>query len=112
MQLAITIFMTMGAVFIGIFSVPNLVAVLKTKNTAGVNLPMYLIFTTACIFFAIYGLGIVIDANFGSLYDRLSGGLPTMIANIFCVLIAIITLSIKFINMGKSKKEGLTELKY
>jgi uncharacterized protein with PQ loop repeat len=38
MSLAITIIMVFGAIFIGIFSLPNLINVLKTKNTSGINL--------------------------------------------------------------------------
>jgi uncharacterized protein with PQ loop repeat len=33
MSIATTVFMTVGAVFIAIFSLPNLITVLKTKNT-------------------------------------------------------------------------------
>ncbi|MDR0674921.1 MAG: hypothetical protein LBF36_01480 [Mycoplasmataceae bacterium] len=100
-----TIIMTIGAIFIAIFSLPNLINVLRTKNTASVNLPMYIIFTLACIMFAIYGGGMCGDNNLG-------GGLPVLISNIFCILIAIVTLTIKFTNLRKAKKARLTELQY
>jgi uncharacterized protein with PQ loop repeat len=103
--MAITIVMIIGAVFIGIFSLPNLIYVLKTKNTVGVNLYMYLIFVFSCTCFAIYGGGMTFDNN-------LSGGLPTMISNIFCVTIACITLVYKFKNMKKAKQNNMTELQY
>lgn len=102
---ATTIVMIVGAVFIGVFSLPNLVYVLKTKNTIGVNLWMYLIFTFACTCFAIYGLGMTINGIY-------SGGLPTMISNIFCVIIACVTLTYKFNNLRKAKQNNLTEFQY
>jgi hypothetical protein len=43
---------------------------------------------------------------------NLEGGLPTLISNIFCVVIATITLVLKFKNMHLAKKEHLTELQY
>jgi uncharacterized protein with PQ loop repeat len=101
----VTIIMTIGAVFIGIFSLPNLIKVLRTKNTIGINLPMYLIFTFACIMFVIYGLGMTINGN-------LSGGLPILISNAFCVAIAVVTLSIKFKNIRIAKKANMTESAY
>jgi uncharacterized protein with PQ loop repeat len=38
MNLPTTIIMIIGAILIAIFSLPNLIYVIKTKNTAGVNL--------------------------------------------------------------------------
>jgi uncharacterized protein with PQ loop repeat len=105
MSVAITIIMIIGAVFIGIFSLPNLINVIKTKNTAGINLPMYIIFAFACLMFMIYGFGMVADHN-------LSGGLPTAISNLFCVGIAVFTLVIKFRNRSRAKRENMTELQY
>jgi uncharacterized protein with PQ loop repeat len=103
--MAVTVVMILGAVFIGIFSLPNLIAVLKTKNTSGINLPMYIIFVISCICFSVYGLGMTLDNN-------LSGGLPTLISNCFCVAIGVITLCIKFYNTYKAKKAHMTEIEY
>jgi uncharacterized protein with PQ loop repeat len=100
-----SIIMIIGAVFIAIFSLPNLISVLRTKNTAAINLPMYIIFTFACIMFTIYGGGMCSDHNLG-------GGLPVLISNAFCIVIAIITLIIKFKNMHRAKKADQTELQY
>jgi uncharacterized protein with PQ loop repeat len=100
-----SIVMIIGAVFIGVFSLPNLINVLRTKNTAGINLPMYIIFALACLTFVVYGAGMSADGN-------LMGGLPVLISNIFCLVIANITLVIKFVNMHNAKKAGLTELQY
>jgi uncharacterized protein with PQ loop repeat len=103
--MAVGVVMILGAVFIGIFSLPNLISVLKTKNTAGINLPMYIIFVASCICFSIYGLGMALDNN-------LLGGLPTLISNCFCVVIGMITLVIKFCNMHKARKAHMTEIEY
>jgi uncharacterized protein with PQ loop repeat len=103
--MAVTIVMIIGAVFMGVFSLPNLIHVLKNKHTVGINLPMYIIFVFACICFTIYGLGMTLD-------DNLSGGLPTLISNCFCVIIGMITLVIKLNNMRKAKAAHMTELQY
>jgi uncharacterized protein with PQ loop repeat len=66
---------------------------------------MYIIFAFACLMFSIYGLGMVIDHNLG-------GGLPTMISNILCEAIAMVTLVIKFKNMRLAKHAHLTEQEY
>lgn len=105
MDLAITIIMTIGAAFIAIFSLPNLIYVIKTKNTNGVNLWMYIIFTIACICFSIYGFGIVLANN-------LKGGLPVLLANALCVIIACVTLTYKIINLKKAKSNNMTEMEY
>jgi uncharacterized protein with PQ loop repeat len=105
MNLFVTIIMILGAVCIAVFSLPNLIRVIKTKNTVGINLPMYIIFTFACIMFSIYGFGMTLD-------DNLIGGLPVLLSNLLCVAIAIVTLCIKFKNISRAKKTGLTELKY
>jgi uncharacterized protein with PQ loop repeat len=105
----ITIIMIVGAVFIGIFALPNLIYVIKTKNTNSVNLPMYIIFIFACSMFSIYGLGMILDH---SLKDGLASGLPLMISNLFCVCTAAFTLFMKCRNMIRAKRAGLTELEY
>jgi MtN3 and saliva related transmembrane protein len=105
MSTVIAIIMIIGAVFIGIFSLPNLINVLKTRNTLSINLWMYLIFVFACLMFLIYGLGMTIDRNY-------EGGLPILISNLLCVVIGIITLTIKLRNIYYAKKNNLTEEKY
>jgi uncharacterized protein with PQ loop repeat len=56
--------------------------------------------------FVIYGIGMAAEAS------NLSGGLPIVISNAFCVAIAVVTLVIKFKNMSRAKKEHLTEFQY
>jgi uncharacterized protein with PQ loop repeat len=63
---------------------------------------MYLVLLLACIFFAIYGLGMSIDGN-------IPGGLPTLISNIACIISTTITLVIKVKNIRAAKKAKLTE---
>jgi uncharacterized protein with PQ loop repeat len=109
--MAVTIVMIIGAMFIGIFSLPNLINVLKTKNTVGINLPMYIIFIIACVCFMIYGLGMTIDTTLENM-SRFGGGLPTLISNSFCVTIGLITLTIKLYNMHRAKQHNMTELQY
>jgi uncharacterized protein with PQ loop repeat len=109
--MAVTIVMIIGAAFIGFFSLPNLISVLKTKNTLGINLPMYVLFVTSCTCFMIYGLGIMIDTTLGNM-SRFGGGLPTLISNSFCVTIGLITLTIKLYNIHRAKQHNMTELQY
>jgi uncharacterized protein with PQ loop repeat len=64
-----------------------------------------MLFGLAGVAFCIYSIGMISDKN-------LEGGLPILISNIFCVIVAIITLIMKFRNMHRAKKEHLTELQY
>ena len=107
MEVAITIIMTLGAIFIAIFSIPNLIHVIKTKNTLSVNLWMYLILLFSCCCFATYGLGMVLNPKLS-----LANGLPVMIANICCITICCITLYYKFSNMARARAHKMTELEY
>jgi uncharacterized protein with PQ loop repeat len=70
---------------------------------------MYLILLISCICFGTYGLGMVIDTN---LDNNIASGLPTMIANICCIIISCITLGYKFANMRRAKLHKMTELEY
>ena len=63
---------------------PQAILVLRTRNTDGLSLAMYVLFTCGVSCWLVYGI--------------LIGSLPIMIANFVTVLLASIILSIKIIN--------------
>jgi len=60
---------------------PQAIKTIQTKNTSGISLPMYALFTTGTLFWLIYGI--------------MSGSLPVAIANAITLLFASIILVYK-----------------
>lgn len=94
-----------AAVCIAVYNIPMFIKILKTKNTAGISLIMYILLVLGCWCFFIDGLGITICVNAMS-------GLPMIISNLFGVAISTIILVIKCNNMSKAKAANMTEAKY
>jgi uncharacterized protein with PQ loop repeat len=76
---------------ISIFTVPQLISIIKTKNTSYINIPMYFIYLIGCLCFLIggvlmaCGIGIGNDPN---ITQRLSSGLPLIIAQSICGIVS------------------------
>ena len=64
--------------------VPQAILVLRTRNTDGLSLYMYILFTTGVSFWLVYGV--------------LIGSLPIIIANIITVVLASMILTVKLMN--------------
>jgi len=60
---------------------PQAVKTIQTKDTSGISLPMYVLFTTGTLFWLIYGI--------------MSGSLPVTIANAITFIFASIILVYK-----------------
>jgi MtN3 and saliva related transmembrane protein len=60
---------------------PQAVKTIQTKDTSGISLPMYVLFTTGTLFWLIYGI--------------MSGSLPVTIANAITFIFASIILIYK-----------------
>ena len=60
---------------------PQAIKTIQTKNTSGISLPMYALFTTGTLFWLIYGV--------------MSGSLPVAVANAITLLFASIILVYK-----------------
>lgn len=77
----IEIFGYLAAFFTTISFIPQVVKVIKDKQTRNISLQMYLIFTLGILMWLIYGILLV--------------SLPIILANTFTLVFAIIILSYK-----------------
>ncbi|MDR3329962.1 MAG: hypothetical protein LBS76_01660 [Mycoplasmataceae bacterium] len=89
---------------IAVFTVPQLVNIVKTKNTAFINIPMYIIYLIGCLCFL---LGGILTAT-----TSLASGLPLIIAQSVCGTISSIIFIWKLKNYFAAKKAKVTELHY
>lgn len=72
--------------------VPQAVLVLRTRNTEGLSLFMYILFTTGIGCWLIYGLFI--------------GSLPIILANLVTIVLASMILAVKAANTVRAMKKG------
>lgn len=94
-----------AAVCIAIFSMPQLIQVIKTKNTSGLALGTYLLLTFGDICFVLDGIGMLAEKN-------VAGGLPIFLANIVAFATALCVLIFKLKNMRNAKLLNITEKQY
>lgn len=73
--------------------VPQAILVLRTRNTDGLSLYMYILFTTGVSFWLVYGV--------------LIGSLPIIIANIITVVLASMILSVKLMNTLSARRAAI-----
>lgn len=99
-----------AAICISIFSMPQLVRVLKTKKTTEVSLLMYILLTFGDFCFALNGIGVLCSNSV--LGERLAAGLPLLLANIVACTSAAIVLFFKLRNMHYAKKFSVTEKEF
>lgn len=99
-----------AAICISIFSMPQLIRVLKTKNTTEVPLLMYILLTFGDFCFALNGIGVLCSNS--ELAERLAAGLPLLLANLVACSTAAIVLFIKLRNMHYAKKFQTTEKQF
>jgi uncharacterized protein with PQ loop repeat len=101
----VMIFMIIGSIAIAIFTIPQLIVVIRTKNTVGINVIMYTIFLIGCITFIIDGAGMCTTG-------ALSSGLPLVISNTICTISGGIIYVTKLLNARRAKQKGMSELAY
>ncbi len=90
--------------------IPQLVKMIKTKNTESVSKEMLIISVIGGMLFVISGIGILIDdRSTPEFIDRIEAGLPILIANGVSCIISTITFSIKMVHRKKAIKLGITE---
>ncbi|WP_018148303.1 SemiSWEET transporter [Henriciella marina] len=73
--------------------VPQAILVLRTRNTDGLSLYMYILFTTGVSFWLVYGV--------------LIGSLPIIIANIITVVLASMILTVKLMNTLSARRAAI-----
>ena len=74
--------------------VPQAILVLRTRNTDGLSLFMYILFTTGIGCWLIYGVFI--------------GSLPIILANLVTIILASMILAVKASNTIRARKKGDT----
>ena len=70
--------------------VPQAILVIRTRNTDGLSLYMYLLFTTGVAFWLVYGV--------------LIESLPIIIANLITVVLASMILTVKLMNTISARR--------
>ena len=70
--------------------VPHAILVLRTRNTEGLSLYMYIVFTTGIMFWLVYGI--------------LIQSLPIILANLVTVVLASMILSMKLANTISARR--------
>lgn len=94
-----------AAALVAIYNIPMFIKIMKTKNTAGISLIMYILLVVGCWGFFIQGAGMMVD-------NQLFEGLPLFLANLISGIFSTIILTIKCKNMIRSKAANLSEAKY
>jgi uncharacterized protein with PQ loop repeat len=99
---------------IAIFTTPQLINLIKTRNTTYINIPMYSIYLIGCFCFLIGGVLMVCGVGMDNptLARNLSSGLPLVIAQSFCGIISSIIFTWKIKNYLAAKRAKITELQY
>jgi uncharacterized protein with PQ loop repeat len=97
-----------AALAIATFTIPQLVSILKTKQTVGINIAMYTIFLIGCFFFILNAIGLITNVN----KTLLPTGILLLITNIFCCISGGIIYYIKIRNLLHAKKNNMTEADY
>ena len=97
-----------AAVLIAVFSMPQLIKTVKTKNTESVSLWMLLLLVVGDFCFGIQGLAILLDKGLTG-GKNISTGLPLFLANVISCTSSAIVLFFKIRNMRWAKKRGITE---
>jgi len=97
-----------AAICIAVYMMPQLVKILKTKDTSGVSIAMFVIALIGDLCFVLDGIGIMCDKS-SAVSARISAGLPILLANLVALIISAVIAIFKFKNMHRAKKMDLTE---
>lgn len=98
-----------AAILIAIFSMPQLIKTIKTKNTESVSLWTFILLVVGDLFFAIQGLAMLCDQELIAVGKNISSGLPLFLANLISCTSSSIVLFFKVRNMLWAKRRGITE---
>ncbi|XQP56013.1 MAG: SemiSWEET family sugar transporter [Mycoplasmoidaceae bacterium] len=102
-----------AAICIAVFNGPQLIQVIKTKNTNGMSVWMLLLLIVGNLFFALNGIGVLLDtAKIPELAGRLSAGLPLFLANVVALTISVILMVFKLRSLYWAKKFDVTEKEF
>ena len=102
LQVATLVIGILGALCIGAFSIPGLVRIIKTKDTASVSLTMYIILMCGGFLFILMSILGMVDAGNAAI-------IGVTIGNAISFGIALSVVIIKAKNMKNAKHNGMTE---
>lgn len=100
-----------AAFCIAIYSLPQFIKIIKTKNTTAISALMFITMFFGDLFFILQAIGILADKSVDSV-TRLSTGLPNLLANLIAISICSCILFLKIRNMVWSKKLSISEKKF
>ena len=106
MDNAIFVLGILGAVCIAIYIIPQMIKTLKSKNTSGVSLIMFIFSLLGSLFFTIMAILEIVED-----YD-VAAWIGVFIGNICSTTCGAIVLSYKLHHLIKAKKLGISEAEY
>lgn len=95
-----------AATCIAIYMMPQLIKIIKTKDTAGISIAMFTIAFLGDLFFVINGIGILCDQT---IQNPISAGLPILLANLVAMAISGVIAFYKVRNMAWARKFRIKE---
>lgn len=98
-----------AAICISIYCLPELVHVLKTKNTTGISIWMLVLMLIGDLFFVIQAIGMWADPGYE---DNISGALPLLLANGIALVVGTILFVLKIRSMHYARVFKTTEKQF
>lgn len=98
-----------AAACISIYCMPELIHVIKTKNTCGISIWMLILMLAGDLFFVIQAIGMWADPGYE---DNISGALPLLLANGIALIVGSILMVFKVRSMHYAKKFQTTEKQF
>ena len=110
------IFGIIAAICIAVYTFPQLIKLLKTKDSTGISISMFILLVIGDFCFVVQGFislyGAFKSPDASAVQDWLGTMLPVLIANLAGLVGALWTLIIKSQNVLFAKKLGITEKEY
>lgn len=94
-----------AAACIAIYCMPQLIHVMRTKNTCGISIWMLILMIAGDLFFVIDAIGIFVDPK----VDSVSAGLPLFLANFISLVVGVTLLVFKLRALHYAKVFKTTE---
>ncbi|XQP55102.1 MAG: SemiSWEET family sugar transporter [Mycoplasmoidaceae bacterium] len=98
-----------AAACIAVYCMPELIHVIKTKNTCGISIWMLILMLAGDLFFVLNAIGIFADQ---SNHHNIDAGLPLLLANGIAMIIGIVLLVFKVRSMHYAKVFKTTEKQF
>ena len=98
-----------AAACISIYCLPQLIYVIKTKNTCGISVWMLILMLIGDVFFVIQAIGMWADPGYE---DNISGALPLLLANGIALIVGIILFVFKIRSMHYARVFQTTEKQF